>query len=132
MATGSHRHEDGARPDAPAGHSAKQDETIVFYPEEVPVRTCDLEEASFGIVAPCLRRSGESSRATLGTTPGAGPTTPVTGLRRTTSACAGLGRWLTRQICSHITLGRTVRGVTILLADRTPSAGRTGHAVHRA
>ena len=129
MATGSHRHEDGTRPDAPAGHSAKQDETIVSYSEEAPAGTCDSAEASFGIVAPCLRRSAaESSRTTIG----AGPTTPVAGLRPTTSACAGLGRWFTRQICSHITLGRTVRGVTILLADQTPSAGRTGHAVHRA
>jgi hypothetical protein len=130
VATGSHRHEDGARPGAPAGHSAKQDETVVSYPEEAPVGTCDSEEASFGVVAPCRRRSAvaESSR----TTTGAGPTTPVTGLRPTTSACAGLDRWFTRQICSHITLGRTVRGVTILFAARTPSAGRTGHAVHRA
>ena len=135
MATGSHRHEDGTRPDAPTRHSAKQDQnakqdqTTVSYPEQAPVRTCDSKKASFGIVAPSLRKStiAESSQ----TTTDGGPTTLIAGRPRTPSACAGLDRWDTRQICCQITLGRPVRGVTNLLAAGTPSAGRTGHAVHR-
>jgi anti-sigma regulatory factor (Ser/Thr protein kinase) len=60
---------------------------------------------------------------------GDGPTDPFAGLLPVTdTSSAGLGLWLTHQLCSHITLDTTDDGFTIRLVVGTPQPGRSGHA----
>jgi anti-sigma regulatory factor (Ser/Thr protein kinase) len=60
---------------------------------------------------------------------GAGPADPFVGLLPVTDTCsAGLGLWLTHQLCSHVTLDTTDDGFTIRLVVGTPQPGRSGHA----
>jgi anti-sigma regulatory factor (Ser/Thr protein kinase) len=59
---------------------------------------------------------------------GDGPTDPFAGLLPVTdTSSAGLGLWLTHQLCSHVTLD-TTDGFTIRLVVGTPHLGRSGHA----
>jgi len=48
------------------------------------------------------------------------------------SCAAGLGLWLTLQLCSHVTLDTTDDGFTIRLVVGTPQPGRSGHAADTA
>ena len=60
---------------------------------------------------------------------GDGPADPFAGLLPVTDTCsAGLGLWLTHQLCSHVTLDTTDDGFTIRLVVGTPQPGRSGHA----
>jgi hypothetical protein len=60
---------------------------------------------------------------------GDGPADPSAGLLPVTDTCsAGLGLWLTHQLCSHVTLDTTDDGFTIRLIVGTPQPGRSGHA----
>ena len=60
---------------------------------------------------------------------GDGPADPLAGLLPVTDTCsAGLGLWLTHQLCSHVTLDTTDDGFTIRLVVGTPHLGRSGHA----
>jgi anti-sigma regulatory factor (Ser/Thr protein kinase) len=60
---------------------------------------------------------------------GNGPPDPFAGLLPITDTCsAGLGLWLTHQLCSHVILDTTDEGFTIRLVVRTPQPGRSGHA----
>ena len=60
---------------------------------------------------------------------GNGPADPFAGLLPVTDTCsAGLGLWLTHQLCSHVTLDTTDDGFTIRLIVGTPQPGRSGHA----
>ena len=60
---------------------------------------------------------------------GDGPADPFVGLLPVTDTCsAGLGLWLTHQLCSHVTLDTTDDGFTIRLIVETPQPGRSGHA----
>ena len=60
---------------------------------------------------------------------GDGPADPFAGLLPVTDTCsAGLGLWLTHQLCSHVTLDTTDDGFTIRLIVGTPQPGRSGHA----
>jgi anti-sigma regulatory factor (Ser/Thr protein kinase) len=60
---------------------------------------------------------------------GDGPADPFVGLLPVTDSCsAGLGLWLTHQLCSHVTLDTTDEGFTIRLVVGTPQPGRSGHA----
>jgi anti-sigma regulatory factor (Ser/Thr protein kinase) len=60
---------------------------------------------------------------------GGGPTDPFAGLLPVTDTCsAGLGLWLTHQLCSHVTLDTTDVGFTIRVVVGTPHLGRSGHA----
>ena len=60
---------------------------------------------------------------------GDGPADPFAGLLPVSDTCsAGLGLWLTHQLCSHVTLDTTDDGFTIRLIVGTPQPGRSGHA----
>ena len=60
---------------------------------------------------------------------GDGPADPFAGLLPVTdTSSAGLGLWLTHQLCSHVTLDTTDDGFTIRLVVGTPQPGRSGHA----
>ena len=60
---------------------------------------------------------------------GDGPADPFAGLLPVTDTCsAGLGLWLTHQLCRHVTLDTTDDGFTIRLILGTPQPGRSGHA----
>jgi anti-sigma regulatory factor (Ser/Thr protein kinase) len=60
---------------------------------------------------------------------GDGPADPFVGLLPVTDTCsAGLGLWLTHQLCSHVTLDTTDEGFTIRLVVGTPQPGRSAHA----
>jgi Histidine kinase-like ATPase domain/MEDS: MEthanogen/methylotroph, DcmR Sensory domain len=60
---------------------------------------------------------------------GDGSADPFAGLLPVTDTCsAGLGLWLTHQLCSHVTLDTTDDGFTIRLVVGTPQPGRSGHA----
>ena len=60
---------------------------------------------------------------------GDGPADPFVGLLPVTDSCsAGLGLWLTHQLCSHVTLHTTDEGFTIRLVVGTAQPGRSGHA----
>jgi anti-sigma regulatory factor (Ser/Thr protein kinase) len=62
---------------------------------------------------------------------GDGPTDPFAGLlpvTDTSTSSAGLGLWLTHQLCSHVTLDTTDDGFAIRLVVGTPHPGRSGHA----
>jgi anti-sigma regulatory factor (Ser/Thr protein kinase) len=64
---------------------------------------------------------------------GDGPADPFAGLLPVTDTCsAGLGLWLTHQLCSHVTLDTTDDGFTIRLVVGTPQPGRSGHALDTA
>jgi len=54
---------------------------------------------------------------------------PFVGHLPVTDTCfAGLGLWLTHQLCSHVTLDTTDDAFTIRLVVGTPQPGRSGHA----
>jgi len=58
---------------------------------------------------------------------------PFAGHLPVTDSCsAGLGLWLTRQLCSHVTHDTTDDGFTMLLVVGTPQPGRSGHAADNA
>ena len=60
---------------------------------------------------------------------GDGPADPFAGLLPVTDTCsAGLGLWLTHQLCSHVTLDTTDDGFTIRLVVGTPHLESSGHA----
>jgi MEDS: MEthanogen/methylotroph, DcmR Sensory domain/Histidine kinase-like ATPase domain len=60
---------------------------------------------------------------------GNGPADPFAGLLPVIDpSSAGLGLWLTHQLCSHVTLDTTDDGFTIRLVVGTPQPGRSGHA----
>jgi anti-sigma regulatory factor (Ser/Thr protein kinase) len=60
---------------------------------------------------------------------GDGPADPFAGLLPVTdTSSAGLGLWLTHQLCSHVTLDTTDDGFTVRLVVGTPKPGRSGHA----
>ena len=62
-----------------------------------------------------------------------GPADPFAGLLPGSNTCsAGLGLWLTHQLCSHVTLDTTDEGFTIRLIVGTPQPGRSGHALNNA
>jgi len=60
---------------------------------------------------------------------GDGPPDPFAGLLPVTdTSSAGLGLWLTHQLCSHVTHDTTDDGFTIRLVVGTPQPERSGHA----
>jgi len=60
---------------------------------------------------------------------GDGPPDPFAGLLPVTDpSSAGLGLWLTHQLCSHVTHDTTNDGFTIRLVVGTPQPGRSQHA----
>ena len=60
---------------------------------------------------------------------GDGPADPFVGLLPVTdTSSAGLGLWLTHQLCSHVTLDTTDDGFTIRLVVGTPQPGRSADA----
>ena len=60
---------------------------------------------------------------------GDGPADPLAGLLPLTdTSSAGLGLWLTHQLCSHVTLDTTNDGFTIRLVVGTPQPGRSAYA----
>jgi anti-sigma regulatory factor (Ser/Thr protein kinase) len=64
---------------------------------------------------------------------GDGPADPFAGLLLVAdTSSAGLGLWLTHQLCSHVTHDTTDDGFTIRLVVGTPHPGRSGHAVDNA
>jgi anti-sigma regulatory factor (Ser/Thr protein kinase) len=64
---------------------------------------------------------------------GNGPADPFAGLLPATGTCsAGLGLWLTHQLCSHVTLDTTDDGFTIRLVVGTPHLESSGHALDNA
>jgi anti-sigma regulatory factor (Ser/Thr protein kinase) len=64
---------------------------------------------------------------------GDGPDDPFAGLLPVTDTCsAGLGLWLTHQLCNHVTRDTTDDGFTSRLVVGTPPPGRSGHAPNTA
>ena len=64
---------------------------------------------------------------------GDGPADPFAGLLPGSDTCsAGLGLWLTHQLCSHVTHDTTDDGFTIRVVVGTPQPGRSGHAPNSA
>jgi anti-sigma regulatory factor (Ser/Thr protein kinase) len=60
---------------------------------------------------------------------GTGPADPFAGLLPVTDiASAGLGLWLTHQLCSHVTVDTTDDGFTLRLVVGTPHPGRSTDA----
>ncbi len=93
-------------------------ENLVFAVSEAVTNA-----ANHGQPPVCLRLWASPDRlvATV-TDQGHGPTDPFVGLLPTTdSASGGLGLWMTHQLCSHVTLGRTDEGFTVrvVAGDRT-------------
>ena len=110
--------------------------------EPPPLDAADVEHLVFAVseaVTNALIHGRPPVRFRLWTAPdrivatvtdrGDGPADPFAGLLPVTDTCsAGLGLWLTHQLCSHVTLDTTDDGFTIRLVVGTPQPGRSGHA----
>jgi hypothetical protein len=145
---------DMIRPDAVRPDAVRSDPTVpgalqVEAPqpdtpqrETPPLDAADVEHLVFAVseaVTNALIHGRPPVRFRLWTAPdrivatvtdrGDGPADPFAGLLPVTDTCsAGLGLWLTHQLCSHVTLDTTDDGFTIRLIVGTPQPGRSGHA----
>ena len=135
---------DTVRPDptAPGTLQVEAPQPDTPQRETPPLDPTDIEHLVFAVseaVTNALIHGRPPVRFRLWTAPdrivatvtdrGDGPADPFAGLLPVTDTCsAGLGLWLTHQLCSHVTLDTTDDGFTIRLVVGTPQPGRSGHA----
>ena len=129
-------------PTAPSTLQVEAPQPVIPQRETPPLDATDVEHLVFAVseaVTNALIHGRPPVRFRLWTAPdrivatvtdrGDGPADPFAGLLPVTDTCsAGLGLWLTHQLCSHVTLDTTDDGFTIRLVVGTPQPGRSGHA----
>jgi anti-sigma regulatory factor (Ser/Thr protein kinase) len=135
---------DSVRPDptAPSTIQVEAPRPVIPQREITQLDPTDIEHLVFAVseaVTNALIHGRPPVRFRLWTAPdrfvatvtdrGDGPADPFVGLLPVIdTSSAGLGLWLTHQLCSHVTLDTTDDGFTIRLVVGTPHLGGSGNA----